>query len=351
MNKFWNGKKVLVTGHTGFVGTWLCIVLKYQGAVVSGFSLREENESLYNRVKKELNIKNYYGDLCNISDIERCISETQPEIVYHLAAYGFIKECFDNPERAYNTNIIGTFHLLEAIRKYPCIKYVVAASSDKVYRNDDNKIEYFNEDASLGGIDPYSCSKTAEDMMIQAHYETYFKSKNITLSILRPSNILGGGDHNTMRLIPYIINQLITGRKLVIRNPKAVRPWQSILDMTDAYLQVVQSHYKKNGLYIYNVGPHKENITTVEGLVHILLEFCPKAAPYQLDIPNHSEKEIEHRFLGLSIQKIQSELGWQPKKDIRDILYDVYSFETQKKEIGEYNLCKKQIKNYYQKEG
>lgn len=351
MNNFWNGKKVLVTGHTGFVGTWLCLVLKYQGATISGFSLKEEDEALYYKVKKELDIKDYYGDLRSISDIEKCISEERPEIIYHLAAYGFIKECLENPEIAYSTNIMGTLNLMEIIRKYSCIKSVVIASSDKVYKNADNRTEYFNEEDTLGGIDPYSYSKTAEDWLVQAHYETYFKLTDISISILRPSNIIGGGDHNNTRLIPYIINQLINGNIPKIRNPKAVRPWQHILDMTDAYMQVVQNYYGRTGLYIYNIGPKKENIVTVDELVTILLGFCDNKSDYNLDSPYSEVKKIEHNFLGLSIQKIQLELEWQPKKEIRNTLYDVYNFEIQKKEIGEYFLCNKQIKDYYQKEG
>lgn len=348
MQKFWRDKRVLVTGHTGFVGTWLCITLKIMGAQVIGFSLPEEPESLYHKIKHNLNIKSYYGNLNNKSEIEACIVEAKPDIIYHLAAFGFINECFDNPEKAYHTNVIGTFNLLNAVKNHTFIKSIVIASSDKVYKNQDQTIDFFEETSPLGGIDTYSCSKTAQDMLAQSFFQTYLQTQDINMIILRPSNILGGGDHNKKRLIPYILESLIQGNKPEIRNPNAIRPWQHILDMVDAYLKVVQSYYESiPNLYIYNVGPKKENIVSVEELVKILLRFCDTVSSYKIDGSNTMVTKIEHTFLGLSIKKIESDLGWQPKKNIQSTLYDTYMFELQKKEFGEYHLCMEQIKQYY----
>lgn len=347
MSGFWREKKVLITGHTGFVGTWLCMVLSYLGADISGFSLKEEDSSLYEKIKENICVKNYYGDLRNNSEIEKCISETRPDIVYHLAAFGFIKECLDNPERAYGTNVLGTLNLLETIRKYGCVKNIIVASSDKVYKNEDLNINYFSEQNPLGGIDTYSCSKTAEDMLVQSYYDTYLSSQNIGVAILRPSNILGGGDHNKNRLIPHILEEMINGRKPKIRNPKAVRPWQHILDMTDAYIKVAEEYYGMRGIHIYNVGPEKENIVTVDELLKNLINFSNTVPSYEVENFDNKVNQSERKFLGLSIEKISSELGWKPAKDIKQTLYDTYMFEYEKGKQGEYCICKKQIEDYY----
>lgn len=348
MEEFWSKKKVLVTGHTGFVGTWFCLVLEHFGAKVIGFSLPEESEALYSRVKRNLNLKNYYGNLEHKEEIEACLTETQPDYVYHFAAYGFIQECLKEPKKAYCTNIIGTLHLLQAIEKQSSVQHIIIASSDKVYANKDKQINYFKENHMLGGIDTYSCSKTAEDMLAQSYYKTYLQSKGITMTILRPSNILGGGDHNKKRLIPYILEQVRNGKEPRIRNPKAIRPWQHILDMVDAYLTVVQTpNTTVPMLHIYNVGPKRENIVTVEEIVQLLIQCSGMVTSYQIELSPANTKHLEYNFLGLSIQKIKSELHWQPKKNIRSTLHDLYEFEELKETIGFYEACQRQLKDYY----
>lgn len=345
--RFWNGRKVLVTGHTGYVGAWLCTVLDYFGADITGFSLREEEKSLYSKIHYGIKVNNYYGDLRNPIEIEKCICETKPEIVFHLAAYSFIKKCLENPQIAFETNVMGTLNLFEAIKKNPHVNKIIVASSDKVYKNNDKEVYLFKEEDSLGGIDTYSCSKTMEDLLAQSYYETYFKSKDISMVILRPSNILGGGDHNTSRLIPYILTELINKRTPKIRNPKAVRPWQHILDMTDAYIRIGGLCTQEAGIYIYNVGPQKKELLTVEEIVKIIMGFCNIIDDFTLEKNENRLIEAERNYLGLSIEKIKLEEGWLPAKNIKETLFDAYTFEKYKDQSNEIQLCKQQIEDYY----
>ena len=346
MNKFWNNKKVLVTGHTGFVGTWLCMTLKHMGAKVYGIALKEEKDSLYAGVCSQLCVNGAYIDLRDSLKVNEYVKETKPEIVFHLAAYGFVQECYENPKVAYETNVIGTLNLLEAIKEISSVRVIVVASSDKVYHNFDKRICYFSENDNLGGTDPYSCSKTNEDLLSQSYYHSYFESQNLSMVILRPSNILGGGDHNHARLIPYLLSCIENGNSPLIRNPDSIRPWQHILDAVDAYLTVAERYMDKNVLEIFNIGPQKENIITVGEIANILLSFSTRE--HKAFIKSESTNCIEHNFLGLSTDKIVDVLGWKPKRTINDTLADVYEFSKNEKQFNSFNACMKQIVSYWE---
>lgn len=348
MKDFWKNKKVLVTGHTGFVGTWLILTLQYLGADVFGISLKEDENSLYARVKDKLKIKNMYVDLRDKASVNGCVEAVRPDIVFHLAAFGFIQECFQDPERAYSTNVIGTMNLLEVLKDIAGIKTIIVASSDKVYKNTDENVQCFTEKDSLGGIDPYSCSKTGEDLLTQSYYHTYFKQNDIGMAILRPSNILGGGDHNHNRLIPHILDCIKNKVPLDIRNPQSVRPWQHILDMIDAYLFVAEYSWDKGGLDIFNIGPKSEQIITVGEIADILLEISGQEKQIKFGTINKKNTNIEHSFLGLSIDKIFEELKWEPQKTIYDTLYDVWRFKQDELLSDSYEACINQIQQYYE---
>ncbi len=348
MMNFWKNKRVLVTGHTGFVGTWLCMVLEHFGAHVIGFSLKEEEKSLYSIVKSKLSVENYYGDLTVKNDIEKCIKNSKPEIVFHLAAYGFIRECMNDPEQAFLTNIMGTVYLMEIIGKSTSIRSIILASSDKVYKNVDAENVRFDEEDSLGGKDPYSCSKTCEDMVLQSYFNSNLVQSEVNASILRLSNILGGGDHNSNRLIPSMLNSISMGILPDIRNPQSIRPWQHILDATDAYLYVGKMNYlrKISPMQIYNVGPNEKEVISVGEIAEIFLELSKHTELEKTSICNDNNT-IEHKFLGLNSEKINSELNWHPKKSIYETLEDVYQFFVESSCFDVYSICKKQIDDYY----
>lgn len=348
LKKFLNGKKVLITGHTGFVGSWLCVALGCLGADLIGFSWLEEKDSLYEKIKNDIKIINYYGDLRNPDEIERCLDEAKPDIIFHLAAYGFVHECEKDPYLAFSSNVMGTVHLMEAIKERKYIKSIVIASSDKVYRNNDSEHVLFSEEDSLGGIDPYSCSKTCEDMIVQSYYETYFKKQGKSVAILRPSNIIGGGDHNITRLIPSIIFNVKNSKAIEIRNPDSTRPWQYILDVIDAYIMVLVNGWNKTMLNVYNVGPTMDNIRSVGEIAKILIE--PRCKNVIINETKHDfQPTIEKKYLGLSINKIKNEISWEPYKTLEEALNDTYEFYDKQDSVDVYELCKEYVEEYYEK--
>ena len=340
-----NRQKILVTGHTGFVGSWLCATLSHFGCDITGFSLSEDNGSLYGKIKDKLKIKSIYGDLREKKDVEVCIKEVNPDIVFHIAAYGFVKECHSNPERAYSSNVQGTLNLFEAIRDMdkPC--RIVLASSDKVYRNEGADEYLFSECDALGGMDSYSASKTCEDILAQSYFDSYLDEKGCSLCIVRPSNILGGGDHNMNRLIPSIYYNLSHGKKPEIRNPHSVRPWQNIFDIVDAYITLAER--VESGCAIYNVGPEPEGIKSVGEIVDYVSDL------YGISSVNGKASEFgakEKGYLGLSIDKIKEEIGWSPKRSLEETLKEIYEFYTRDNGINTYDLCIEQIEKYFRKE-
>lgn len=339
---FWRNRKVLVTGHTGFVGTWLSLVLKHWGADVAGFALEEESGALYGKIKKKLNTKSVYGDLRDISAIKECIADVKPTVVFHIAAYGFVKECYEDPERAYSSNVQGTLNLFQALRDKNESCRVIIASSDKVYKNSGVETYLFKEEDSLGGTDPYSASKTCEDILAQSCYESYLQDYG-ALAVVRPSNILGGGDHNMNRLIPSIYYNFSRGMEPQIRNPDSIRPWQNVLDMVDAYLAVAET--VDRGCRIYNVGPETEGIKTVGEIAAYVTRLYGKTVNMQEQ--KHSDVK-EKAYLGLSIEKIKKELNWTPKRTLEETLDEIYEFYNQDNGHNTYDLCMSQIKRYYQ---
>ena len=343
MYSYWKGRKVLVTGHTGFVGSWLVTVLQYMGADVTGLSLEEETGSLYAKIRDNLKINSIYADLRNHDDVETCLKECTPEIVFHIAAFGFVKECNADPDRAYSTNVQGTLNLLKAVEKCDSVKKIVVASSDKVYHNTDSEAYLFTEVDPLGGSDTYSASKTCEDLLFQSFHGSYLEKRGIAGCIVRPSNILGGGDHNMTRLIPSIYHALGQGNKPEIRNPDAVRPWQNIFDIVDAYLMLAQRW--ENGLGIYNVGPLPNGIKTVGEIADYV------GSLYGIESETVAKDTLgvrEMAFLGLSIDKIIKETGWKPKRTLEETLQEIYEFYRSDDGIDTYDLCMKQIRSYYE---
>lgn len=345
---FYKGKKVLVTGHTGFVGSWLCVALKYFGADIVGLSLEEEKGSIYEQLKEDIKVTNYYVNLCDSHKVINCIEKEKPEIVFHIAAYGFVKECMQNPVRAYESNVIGTINLLQSICESECIKKIVVASSDKVYQNANMNDHAFTEDEKLGGDDPYSCSKTCEDMIVQSYFTTYLQQRNIGVIILRPSNILGGGDHNKTRLIPSIVDSVRKGEVPKIRNPEAVRPWQDILDVIDAYLysgMLINS----GELKIYNVGPDKNQIRTVGEITKTFIDIAwQEKKSERFEAKTNNNDVLEHECLRLNSDKIFVEAGWKPRVKIEDTFAKILNFEEERDKDSLLNIMTNDIFRYYE---
>lgn len=339
-------KRILITGHTGFVGSWLCATLSYFNANIYGYSLKEEEGSLFEKIKDSLNVTTYYGDLCDINSLEKCMKEVRPDIIIHLAAFGFVHECKIDPYRTFSSNVMGTVNLMETIRKNTSVKSLIAASSDKVYKNPDNEVVLFSETDPLGGNDPYSCSKTCEDLIIQSYYDTYFKNEGKNVTILRPGNIIGGGDHNYSRLIPSLILGIMNDESVEIRNPDAIRPWQFIMDAIDAYVYSAANEHNKTDLHIYNVGPNNDNVFSVKDIVDIIYSI-KKSSIEKMMVNNNYPNSIEKQYLGLSIDKILDQTGWKPHTPLTEALFNIYAFYENDENV--YDLCMNTISNYYNK--
>lgn len=343
---FWQGKRVLVTGHTGFVGAWLSAELSFLKADVTGFALKEECGSLYGKIKDKLKVRNVYGDLRDAESVKRIVGECNPEVIFHLAAFGFVKECYADPIRAYTTNVTGTLNILQAIRslEHPC--RIIVASSDKVYENNDKGMYLFRESDALGGDDPYSASKACEDILSREFYGSYLADGGHSMHVVRPSNILGGGDHNITRLIPSIYSNLGMGKSPEIRKPCSVRPWQNIFDINDAYLVLAEAQHE--GCSVYNVGPEPDGIRSVGEIADYVSRL------YGKDTVKNAEGVgfvPEKAYLGLSIEKIRVKLGWEPRRTLNQTLDEVYEFYQHDDGQNTYGICMKQIERYFTERG
>lgn len=346
---FYKNKRVLITGHTGFKGAWLSEILNYYEADVLGYSLKEEDGSLYQKIHDELNITNVYGDIRDYEQLKKTIDEFEPEIVFHLAAFGFIKECFGDPIKSYSTNVMGTVMLLDALRDCESVRSVVVVTTDKVYENHGDGAVYSESD-KLGGIGPYSSSKTCCELVVNDYRETYLQTRdtNIGVATVRASNVLGGGDHIESRLIPTILNSIEKGEEVPLRHPEQTRPWQSVLDALNGYMTVARKLYEDPHKYSssWNIGPTEDGIRSVGWMYDKMKE-------YFADIESRCEQDSginESKTLGLDITKSVTQLDWKPYLPIEETVEMVVSFfKKQKEGIGEHEICGHQIECYINK--
>lgn len=345
---FYKDKRVFVTGHTGFKGSWLTAILNYLGAEVTGYALAPEAGSLYEKIQGDNLIKNVTGNLLDYKLLNKSVQEFQPEIVIHLAAFGFVKECYDDPIRAYSTNVLGTVNLLETLRNCPSVKSIVIVSTDKVYENKGDGALYAEND-KLGGISPYSGSKTCMELAVNDYRETYFLSdeRAVGIATVRASNVLAGGDHVQTRLLPSILRAVEAGKAVELRNPTATRPWQSVLDALNGYLTVGRYLYDNPMEYsrAWNIGPTVDGIRSVSWVfekIKTSFEGLEGAKGKKIDV---SESET----LGLDITDAVSRLDWHPKISCAKVLEQVVKFyKEQQAGESEYQICLKQIKDFFE---
>jgi len=340
------GKRVLITGNTGFVGNYLSLTLSLMGAKILGYSLKMQNKNFIsnsNQFKKK--IKTIEADIADIQKYFNKINSFKPDVVIHLAAQPLVNESYIHTAKTYNTNIIGTIELMEVCKKLKSLKHILIFTSDKVYENLDGNL--LKENSKLGGVDPYSASKSSQDIISNSYKKSFFKNK-LNISIIRAGNIIGGGDWNLSRLVPDIYMSIYNKNKLIIRNPNAIRPWQHILDVVDAIIFVLFKNDKKINLdtNIFNVGPNLNSNITVNELIKKI-----KKESNNLDF-KFLVKKIkfgETKILRLSNQFIKKKLGWYPKLNINQTIkltntwYD--QFFTNKKKIFEFT--EKQISIFF----
>lgn len=271
---FYKGKKVFVTGHTGFKGSWLCEVLLSAGAEVTGYSLNPPTDpALFDIISLKERMKSVIGDIRDLDQLMRFMQEARPEIVIHMAAQPIVRESYKNPVYTYDVNVMGTVNVLECVRLTKSVKSVINVTTDKVYKNREWEWGY-RENEELNGFDPYSNSKSCSELVTDSYKNSFFYDRDIAVSTMRAGNVIGGGDFAKDRIIPDCVRAAVKGEDIIIRNPYSVRPYQHVLDPVMAYLIVAQEQYRNPSLAgSYNVGPDESNCLTTGDIASL---FCSK---------------------------------------------------------------------------
>lgn len=312
MGDFFRNKRILITGDTGFKGSWLALWLKTIGADVYGYSLPPENEhDHYNLIKLAEDIHHTDGNLLDIQWLSKQFDDIQPEIVFHLAAQALVRYSYDEPKLTFDTNVSGSVNLLEAIRKSKSVKSLIYITSDKCYKNKE-WIWGYRENDELGGHDPYSASKAAAEIVFSSYFDSYFKhNSNIGVASARAGNVIGGGDWADDRIIPDCIRSLSKNLEIEIRSPLATRPWQHVLDPLSGYMLLAQKLYINPNQYSgsWNFGPSISSIKTVKELTENVISVFGKGA-YNIGLTDGSKHEAG--LLHLNCDKANNQLGWHP---------------------------------------
>lgn len=346
--KFWKGKKVYLTGHTGFKGSWLSLWLNSMGAVVKGFALEPPtNPSLFEIAQVSRLLDSEIGDIRNFAGLRSSVEEFQPEILIHMAAQPLVRLSYKDPLDTYSTNFMGTANVLEASRSIKSLKAIVAITTDKCYENKEWEWGY-RENEPMGGYDPYSSSKGACELLIAAYQRSFFNlpSQGPALASARAGNVIGGGDWAEDRLIPDILKAFDKGEPVVVRNPKSTRPWQHVLEPLSGYLILAEELYKNGQEFSgpWNFGPRDEDCKDVDWLLTKIIEFWPSRANWMLD---KEANPHEAKFLKLDCSKAKYHLEWEPRWQAEGTLKRIVAWHQAWKngrEMQEY--CLSEIKDY-----
>ncbi len=349
MNTNLSKRKVLVTGHTGFKGSWLTLWLKIINAEICGISLDPVN---INGAFHELNISSICEDIReDINDYESILSifiEQKPEIIFHLAAQPLVIDSYERPIETFRTNVMGTANILEACRQTPSVKVIIVITTDKCYENCE-WIYGYRENDRLGGRDPYSASKAAAELLVNSYRESFFKSqRDIGLATARAGNVIGGGDWAKNRILPDCINSLLCNEPIKVRNPFAVRPWQHVLEPLGGYLNLAHKMLENINLYSepWNFGPGYEGIKNVEALVQEVVR-CWGTGSYSACGHPSENSPYEAGLLTLDIAKARNLLDWNPKLGFSEsVKMTVDWYKAQSDGINMVDLSCKQIEDY-----
>lgn len=317
MQKFWTGKKVLITGHTGFKGSWLAFWSNSLGAEVCGYSLAPETQpNLFEDLNLENKIQSIIGDISDLPNFEKTIQSFQPEIVFHLAAQSLVRKSYREPVETYTTNVIGTINILEAVRKTDSVKSVVIITTDKVYENKEWHWAY-RENERLGGFDPYSNSKACAELAVSSYRNSFFAESGCLIATARAGNVIGGGDWSEDRLLSDVFRSLIFGEKLEIRNPHSIRPWQHVLEPLAGYLKLAEKLYEgeKNFAESWNFGSNQEDAKPVGWILEEIKRIWNDPVNWEIA---DGKQPHEAKLLKLDSTKAKSELKWLPKLSLEE---------------------------------
>jgi CDP-glucose 4,6-dehydratase len=345
---FYKNKKVLITGHTGFKGSWLAIWLNHLGVDVVGISLDPKTErDLFVLSDLKNKIKDYREDIRNLDKLKEIFQKEQPEIVFHLAAQALVLDSYENPVSTYETNIMGTVNILEAIRQTNSVRAAVMVTSDKCYENKEWEWGY-RENDPMGGFDPYSSSKGAAELVINAYRNSFFNTPDSCgIASARAGNVIGGGDWATNRIIPDSIRAFEKDEKVFLRNPEATRPWQHVLEPLGGYLLLAERVYEEPQKYsqAWNFGPGPDNQKSVKYLTESLIRDLGKGE-FDFDKKNNPH---EANLLALDISKALNKLKWKPILNFEQTIEFTANWYLNYRNADVSKLCIKQIEEYINK--
>lgn len=322
---FYKGKRVLITGHTGFKGSWLCRLLLEAGADITGYALNMTTQpNLYELADLQHHMKSVIADVRDFEQLKKIFIESQPEFVFHLAAQPIVREGYRNPIETYSTNVMGTVHLLECIRNTNSVRSVVNVTTDKVYDN----VEWhwgYRESDRLDGYDPYSNSKSCAELVTHCYIRSFFQDTDIAVSTARAGNVIGGGDFAANRIIPDCVRAVVENKPIILRNPYSIRPYQHVLEPLMAYLLIAKRQYESFNLSgCYNIGPDECDCITTAELTNLFCEAWGEKASWRLDKSVNALHEAN--ILRLDCSKIKHILGWKSTWRIKEAVAETVNW-------------------------
>ena len=349
---FYAGKKVFVTGHTGFKGAWLCKILANIGAEVTGFALEPPTSpSLFEVAEIEKDAHSIIGDIRNYQELKKAFDEAQPEIVLHLAAQPIVRHSYKNPAYTYEVNVMGTVNILECIRNSNCVKSFLNVTTDKVYLNKEWAWGY-RENEELDGFDPYSNSKSCSELVTHSYVRSFFTGKDgqglVPISTARAGNVIGGGDFANDRIIPDCVRAAIRQEEIIVRNPYSTRPYQHVLEPLYAYLMIA-AHQYENSNYAgnYNVGPDEVDCFETGRLVDVFVNRWGENMSW---VNRHDGGPHEANFLKLDCSKLKTTFGWSPRWNLEKAVQMTVEWAKCWRDKGDIRLCMdKQIEEFFGK--
>ncbi len=349
---FYKDKKILVTGHTGFKGSWMCQVLLQAGAYVTGYALEAPtNPNLFTLCDLESKINSIIGDIRDLEHLRKVFEKVQPEIVIHMAAQPLVRESYQKPVYTYEVNVMGTVNVLECVRLTPSVKSFLNVTTDKVYRNREWSWGY-RENEELNGYDPYSNSKSCSELVTSSYQNSFFNKNTervVAISTARAGNVIGGGDFAADRIIPDCIRAASEGRDIIVRNPYSTRPYQHVLEPVVAYLMIAKAQYEEISYAgNYNVGPDDRDCRTTGELVTLFCEKWNKERKSNITWKNtYEEGPHEANFLKLDCSKIKTTFGWYPRWNVEAAIEKIIEWSDAYEGAEDINMCmNRQIHEY-----
>lgn len=345
---FYKGKRVLVTGHTGFKGSWLCKILINAGAIVTGYSLEPTTTpNLFSMLNLESKMQSIIGDVRNLECLKKVFDDVKPEIVMHLAAQPIVRDSYKNPVYTYETNVMGTVNICECVRNCESVRSFLNVTTDKVYQNKEREFGYC-EDEPLDGFDPYSNSKSCSELVTHSYINSFFNELGIAVSTARAGNVIGGGDFANDRIIPDCIRAVQKGEEIIVRNPYSTRPYQHVLEPLAIYLTIVQKQYEdKSYAGFYNVGPEDSDCITTGELVDL---FCSMWGENQTWINKSDGGPHEANFLKLDCSRIKRVFDWSPRWTVEMAIEKTVEWAKVYCKNGDVSLCMDmQINEFFNK--